>query len=56
MDWGEVNELVGLLKDNNILSKLDEKIKRYSSIYKGISDALIAKNMFKSPEQVKSKL
>jgi len=44
--WTEskVFELLGLLKEDNILIKLDGKTKRINSVYKGISDALKAKN------------
>jgi len=52
--WTEsdVNELLGLLKKDNILSKLDGKTKRSNTIYKVISDALNALNEVKRSNAV----
>jgi len=41
----EVTELLGLVKENNILSKLDGKTKRNNLVYRGLVESMKAKNM-----------
>ncbi|XP_070851601.1 zinc finger and SCAN domain-containing protein 29-like [Drosophila suzukii] len=52
----EVTELLGLVKENNILSKLDRKTKRNNLVYRGLAESMKAKNMIKSRDQIKTKL
>jgi len=52
----EVTELLGLVKENNMLSELDGKTKRNNLVYRGLAESMKAKNMIKSGDQIKTKL
>jgi len=58
MFWSdaEITELLGLVKENNILGKLDGKTKRSNLAYRGLAESVKSKNMIKSGYQIKTKL